>query len=322
MFILLVLSLVGPPAGEQGHRVQGRIEWGSAPAPGEPFLVRLESFGGPTVGEVFTDGAGNFTFTAVPAGVYHVRAGAPGFQDVMQRVDVPSPGRIVIFMDPEIQLPGVASDSPRDGSPIVDIRELAIPKKAVSEYEKALKDMENGDKDRGTERLEQVVAMAPDYFDAHMALARQYRTAGRTGDAEKHWTRAAEIRGHDAEPLVEIGRLYIERKDAASAASILERASGADPKSPAAHYYYALALYQDGQYLESQTTLQRFLDRYAPPGIFRLLLAHVFIKQQRLEDALQQIDTYLEQNPDEANRSTALETRRQLMEILSSETAR
>lgn len=234
MLALLMLSLLMHPHASQGgkYAVQGRIAWDTVHSPTEPLRVRLESFARAIVGEAFTDGAGNFTFGGVPAGTYYVRATADGFQEVSERVDVPSTGSLVIFMNVETRLPAAGSDSRYGGSYIVNVRELAVPKEAIREYEKALKDMEKGNAATATERLEQAIRIAPDFFEAHVALAKQYRAAGRIGDAETHWTKAAEIRGHDAGPLVELGRLYMERGDASAALSVLERAVDRDPKDP------------------------------------------------------------------------------------------
>ena len=51
-------------------------------------------------------------------------------------------------MSPEIKLPGTVSGSARGRSPIVDVRDLAIPRKAISEYERAIKDLENDEANR------------------------------------------------------------------------------------------------------------------------------------------------------------------------------
>ena len=168
-----------------------------------------------------------------------------------------------------------------------------------------------------TEHLENAVSIAPDFFEAHVALARQYRAGGRIEDAATHWIRAAGIRGHDAGPLVELGRLYMERGDAGAALAVLERAVNRDPKDPAATYYYAFVLYQDGQYHVAEVTLKQFLKRDSRVGAIELLLASVFTKQQKPDDALEQINAYLEQNPEGANRLMALELRKRLMAVMS-----
>jgi tetratricopeptide (TPR) repeat protein len=294
--------------------VQGSIAFDTIHAPSIPLLVNLVSPRGPTFSS-FTDAGGNFTFTGIPAGTYFLQASVEGFQDVSQRVDVPRSVRFLVFMNRKADLPP-DDETPYGGSHIVDLRELTIPKEAVREHEKALDDIEDGDIESAIARLEQAVELAPDFFEAHVTLAEQYRGLERFADAETQWIRAAEIRVHDAWPLVELGRMYTEQEDWGIALDILERAVDRDPKNAAGVYYFSLALYESSEYDAAETLLSDFLRRYPGTGPLQLMLANVLIRQNRPIDAVEQIDAFLDQHPEDLNRAAALETRKQLLNFL------
>ena len=87
---------------------------------------------------------------------------------------------------------------------VVDIRQLTakIPKQALKEYEKAVRDIRGNNTQRAIERLEKSVKVAPDFYNAHLGLAQEYRKNGVLDAAEHELTRAFELNPREGTPLI------------------------------------------------------------------------------------------------------------------------
>src|SRR5438093_10190116 len=123
----------------------------------------------------FTDSRGNFEFRNVPKGSYNIRVRLEGFENVNYPVDVPGTPFVFIFLN------GSAAHGrgPQalGGNHAVDVRQLTanIPKQALKEYEKAVRQIRDRNTQRAIEQLEISIMLAPDYYNAHLVLAHEYR---------------------------------------------------------------------------------------------------------------------------------------------------
>ena len=97
-------------------------------------------------------------------------------------VGVPATPYVFIFLN------GRSARGPAalGGNRVVDIRQLTanIPKRALKEYEKAVQELKEGNTQRGVERLQKSIKLAPDFYNAHLGLGQEYRKTGRL-DAPK-----------------------------------------------------------------------------------------------------------------------------------------
>jgi len=148
----------------------------------EPLLVLLDHSGSKKDQRTFTDLHGNFEFHNVPQGSYNIRLRLEGFENVNYPVDVPGTPYVFIFLN------GSAVSARRrhavGGNQIVDIRQLTanIPKQALKEYERAVREIKDHNTQRAIERLEKSIKLAPDFYNAHLrsrAGIQKNRPAGR-----------------------------------------------------------------------------------------------------------------------------------------------
>ena len=215
----------------------------------QPIAVFLEPLNSRPVEEVHATVAGHFRFVDVPAGSYYIRVKHQGFEEAVQRVDVPAFNRgVVISLRRKANASAPESEIHLGGRFQVDIRQLSIPDDAVREYQKALDENKKGKTARAIERLRRALSIAPNFIEAAFHLGSTLYKAGHFADAEK-----VLVRGLKAVP-------------------------GA--------------------------------------GKLRLVLANVFVKERKYDQALLQIDAYLEENPNGPERASAETTRSQLIQAM------
>ncbi len=182
----------------------------------EPVLVLLDHSGSKKDQRTDTDLHGNFEFRNVPKGSYNIRVRLRGYEHVNYPVDVPETPYVFIFL-----VRGVVSARRPDvqnalgGNRVVDIRELTAktPKRALKEYGKAVRELKDHDTQRTIERLEKSVQLAPDFYNAHLGLAQEYRRTGRLDAAEHELTRAFELNPREATPLIQLGEMYLDKNN-------------------------------------------------------------------------------------------------------------
>jgi tetratricopeptide (TPR) repeat protein len=102
-----------------------------------------------------------------------------------------------------------------------------------------------------------------------------------------------------------------------SAIERFRRALNIAPNFVEAAFHLGSALYRTGRLDEAERIFTRALTSVpAKVPQLRLMLANVFVKQGRYQLALAEIDTYLKENPNGAERPSALATRGQLIRAI------
>jgi len=206
---------------------------------------------------------------------------------------------------------------------LVDITELGrkYPKKAVQDYEKAIEEVKKSNDAKAVELLESVVKLAPDFYSAHNTLGTLLQKVSRFDDAEAQYRRARELNPRAADPLVNLGSLFIEEAAARTkegedvvgkildnALDILEESLKLK-RSAMAYYFLGTAYYRSSFYEEAESNLKRSLEVDPHLGMGRLMLANLYIKQQRWANALEHLDAYLNENPKAGDLAQIQDTR-------------
>jgi Tfp pilus assembly protein PilF len=181
-----------------------------------------------------------------------------------------------------------------------------IPKQALKEYEKAVRDIRDHHTQRAIERLEKSVRLAPDFYNGHLGLAQEYRKTGRLDAAEQELTRAFELNPREGTPLIQLGEMYLDKNNFERATEVLSQAIRVEPGSVIAHYALGRARYKLSQYAEAEQAFTRaaLLDKDFEAA--ELMLLHVYVRLGRLSAALSRMDALLQKNPGNS-RNPALE---------------
>jgi Tfp pilus assembly protein PilF len=312
---------------QAGGAVRGQILVPSTRA-SERIQVILQRSDGPVVSRIFSDSLGNFEFRGLPAGSYDILVSVEGYEDVRQTVAVGGGGPFgtVTVNIPLAEKGMLVSKLPgplTEDSSTVDIAELGRrhPRRAVQDYEKAIEENRKGNAAKAVELLNSVVKLAPDFYAAHNSLGTIYQKMNLYVEAANHYRRARELNPRSAEPLVNMGGLFVQQAEARAkegedvvgkilddALDILEEALKIK-RSAMAYYLLGTAYYKSTFYEEAEANLKLALEfePQMPPA--RLMLANLYMKQQKWENALTHLDAYLNENPKALDRPQIQQTR-------------
>ena len=236
--------------------------------------------------------------------------GYPGHSD-----DISVPGshspQIRVVDVPEVR--SVPRDATKDtpGAQVVDARQLSIPKKARKEYEKAVRDLENGKTPGAIAHFQNALKIAPDFYDAHFQLGLQY-SKDDPAQAEQELTRAAELNPRVADPLVVLGFVYLYTGRFKDAIEVLDHAADMDPTPARALYYLGSALYETGQSSRAEKVLKRSFSLDPAIHLVHLALANIYLKEARYNEALRELEAYLKEEPQAPQSRAAARLRDQL----------
>src|ERR1041385_5217075 len=297
--ILMTCSSFGLAQGSElaaASDVDGQIIL-SASGLKKPLLVLLEHSGSNDKQRTFTDSRGNFEFRKVPKGSYTIRIPSEGFENVNHSFDVAGTPYVFVFLIGS----AIWSRGPDAAgrSQIVDIRELRanIPKQALKEYEKAVREMKYNNTQRAIERLEKSIELAPDFYNAHLDLGQEYQKTGRLDAAEQELIGRSELNPHQGPPLIQLGEMYLDKNNFERAAQILLRAIQIAPGSAVAHYTLGRAFYQLSEYAEAEQAFTRAALLNKDLEAADLMLLQVYVRQGKASLALSQIDVLLHKSP-------------------------
>jgi len=269
--------------------------------------VRLETLGMQVVDATHADSEGNFSFNEVRPGTYFIHAALEGFKEVRQQVDVSGIGSATAF----IVLTPTSQRSNVEGSSVVHVSQILdqYPSKAVSLYKKALSSDKKGKRSDAIRQLEEAIQIAPNFYNAYYDLGIFYREAGRSADAEAAFLRASELNQSSIEPLVNLSSLYIEDNRLEQAVEVSEAAVKRNGKSASAFFNLGLALYKISMLDRAEDALKSAFSLAPKMFQVRLLLANVYMKLQRYDSLMEQLDGYLAENPEGEQRSAVEEIR-------------
>lgn len=328
--------------------IRGRIVLDTPQPPADRIEVRLERTGRQLIDTVFSDSIGNFMFRNVLPETYYVAIEVEGFEPARERVELSSSfnrvASLYIFLQSKAVVVTRKAAAFAGDPKVVDIAELRTdyPSKAVGEYEKALKDSDKGNVKKAISRLEKSVKMAPDFYQAQNNLGVQYRKQGRYRESEQKFRLASELNQNSAQPLINLGSMFLEEGEQQvkagereiaiityqKAIESLERAIVLDAFSPGARYYLGSVLYKTGQvsqignsrrtnFERSEAMLQDALALDEDYHAVRLMLVNLYLQQVRYPKALEQLTAFLKRNPDSPQAESVASLKRRIEKALN-----
>jgi tetratricopeptide (TPR) repeat protein len=251
------------------------------------------------VSESFTNAEGRTEFTRVPVGNYHVVVTGEGIEEAdsgMFEVDRRKTSQdlfITVRRSSEANSNGTGA-----GSASVSALDLNVPDTARKEFEKANEDMVRQDWTRAQQRLNRAISAYPQYAQAYNNLAAVYGHLNDPTHARESLEKAVELNDHLVPALVNLAKLCFQDKNAARAETLLENAGRAEPNNPEAMTLLAQAQLLNKHFDAAVATAHSV---HAMPhqnfAVVHYIAARAFERENRLQDALAELQVFLTEEP-------------------------
>src|SRR3989442_3727430 len=258
-------------------------------------LIPLLASGVRPVATPLLDLGGHFSFREVPRGSYTIHAKIDGFEDVNQPVDAHD------GLETNVAISLVRKTSqPRGGNgDLVNVSEFldTYPKKAVEAFKKGAEYRKQKKNDEAMKSFETAVRIAPRFYQTHNELGIAYKEAGRIDDAETEFIRDHELNQTNVEPLLNLTTLYLDENKPNRPVNASEEAVKTNSHSAPAFFNLGIALYYAAMLDRAEVALKRALELAPKMPSVRLMLANVYLKLHRYDNVLEQLNTYVAENP-------------------------
>ena len=228
----------------------------------------------PAADHAFRDASGH-----VPVWAQRATVSARDTADVLDRLES--------RMDP------IGPNPPRPISGIVTIHQLEhkVPGKAKSEFEKAVRDSEHGNRGDAIKHLTKAVKIDPEFAMARNDLAAYYLFEGKTDRAIKQLNAAIAIDPHSPMPYSNLAVAYMIENKIDAAENAARQLVELDRTGTRSHLLLGMSLVMQDKFTpEAESNL---LSAEADFPQASLLLARLFAAQGRIENARQRINRYL-----------------------------
>jgi Flp pilus assembly protein TadD len=334
-----VFTLAQTPANQQRTRanddfaIRGKVVIPSQRGIDEHIEVKLEKSILQVIQTTYTDSSGNFDFRGLTPGSYYISVNLDGFEPVHQLVEMFNSTSVTVFLNkPAVEFRERPTGLDAADPDIVDVTQMKdnFPKKAVQSYEKALDERQKGRFESAVKLLEDAIKIAPTFFHAHNNLGIVYESMKRYPDAEREFRTSHQISAKSDRPLVNLGGLYIEQANLLKAGDpargklldqaldALEEAVKLNPRSALGYFLLGQANYKSDFLEEAEAAFRRAHELDPNLNAVRLMLANVYVRLQKWENVLENLDSYLKENPKAPDRASVEAMRERIVKNLPS----
>jgi tetratricopeptide (TPR) repeat protein len=264
--------------------------------------VAIYRVASPFTASTLADEAGHFTFKKLEPGAYTVAVFEPSRGEARQTIELGASGadergRVALT----IQLKDsdfVFADAMRRRHS-VNTKQLAVPEKALREYQEAQKDLARKDVAAARKRLERAVELAPQFATAWNNLGTIAYQTQHFLRAEECFREALAADPQAYEPLVNLGGVLVNLHKLDEAWDYNVYAVLARPNDALANAQLGLTYFELGNLEMAEKYLARA--REIDPAHFshpQLLLAEIHLRRGDRKAAAEDLEEFLKYHPD------------------------
>jgi tetratricopeptide (TPR) repeat protein len=280
-------------------------------APPARASVSIYRVASPFTASTLTEEDGRFTFKKIEPGAYTVAVFIPARGEARQTVEV-GPGtaddrhRVAIKLDLK-DSDFIFHDVMRRRHS-VGVKQLAIPEKAIREYEDAQKDLARRDVDAAVKRLERAVELAPQFATAWNNLGTIAYQTQKYARAEECFREALEQDPEQYEALVNLGGVLVNLHKLEEAWSYNVHAVLARPNDALANSQLGMTYFETGAPELAEKYFRKAMEidpaHFSHPQLF---LAEIHLRRGDRRAAADDLESFLKYHPDWPHAATMRE---------------
>lgn len=305
--VLAVLFFAGTfetTAGQTVYEIEGAV-YGPNSKPIANVVVTLLNHARAQIDQDMTNGDGRYRFSGVVAGVYFisVKPDETVYQQIFQRIELINTAINVSNFSTERVDFSLRATPRRSDAPVGTVFAQAIPPEAEKEYLNGIKSLAKGDKDEASIRLNKAIKIFPAYFLALQQLGLLHVERERYPEAIEPLRKAIEINSKGAQSHLGLGMAYVNLDHLKEAMVELNIAVKLDPTLFRAHLYLGMALMGKGDLEAAESSLRQAYTVGGPTQAraVHLYLASIYDTRKQYQKAINELETYLRDNPKAGN---------------------
>ena len=291
---------------QQTGSVVGRVRIVPGGPPPEPVLVTLQARG-ITVNTIFTDAEGRFVFYGLPSNLYHVVVNDPKYQPAEMQVTVNPAILATAYVqfnlypkDPQNGGGTTAQPAASGGNPyLVNVADYAkdFPKKAVDEFQKALKAEQKGKTDDAIQHYRKAIEIAPSFYPARNQLGVAFLARKDFAAAQTQFEEVIKLNQSDANAYFNLGNVFLLTRQFDDAQRLLEEGLRKQPNSGLGHFLLGSVYGRVGKLSEAERALHDAIQ--FDPGLSRahLELVNLYLREKRAPEAISELRFFLKTFP-------------------------
>ena len=270
--------------------------------------VTLQNHAGAQIDQDITKSDGRYRFAGVLAGTYYIAVKPPdaGLQQLLQRIELINTGVNVTNYSKERYDFSLNHTAAAQKSPVVGtVFAQAVPPDAEKEYLSAVTSISKGERDRAIEKLNNALKIFPTYFLALQQLGLLYIDTEKDRLALEPLTKAVQVNSRSALSHLGLGMAYVNLDQPKEAIKQLNEALALDRRDFRCYLYLGMALIDTGKLDEAEKALKEAY-RIGGPNLARtahLYLASIYSTRKEYQKAIDELETYLRENPKAPNAS-------------------
>jgi Tfp pilus assembly protein PilF len=308
----LILGQVSAPT--TTVEIHGQVRFGEGGAPAANVVVRLESYdGGGSIGEVFTDRLGKFSFSGLHPAQYSIRVRQSGYRDVQQNIDMTTTSSGLVMLQ-------LFRDIPIAGKSVAGTVDANVPAAAQKEFDKGVTALAEGGKDKtafAVKCFEKAVAIYPKFVEAHLKLGTAYMDLEQWDKAEQALLATVGVDAKAFNAFFALSEIYLRENKVAEAEKVLTQGLAIQDASYLGHLNLARVYWEKSREIKDLSQAKPALEKSYEevkraltldpnlPGA-HLLKGNLLLRVGRANDALGEFNEYLRLEP---NGPFATETR-------------
>jgi len=309
--VLLILLLIARPLHSQVGvvgKIIGNVRVSRGDFPDHPVLVSVEMRGS-VVSSTFTDGQGRFGFYNLLANPYKITVNDDAYEffsvDVNLNPDNAPMNFVQVTLVPRADakkdpLPGrVAGSNPA----LVDSAEYnrQFSKKTLKEFEKGVVADRKGNADDAIQHYLKALSYSPDFYPAHNNLGTLYLGKSDFKSAEEQFREAIRLDQNEAQAYFNLSNVLMLTDRLPEAQTTLAAGLQHRPDSAPGNFLQGCLYVRTGKLAEAESSLQNAvrLDSKMPQPYLKLV--NLYLRQNRREDAITQLQAFLKGFPTAAD---------------------